>query len=116
MSNEHDMASNTYSPDGKVMQIDYACKAVDNTGTGIGVCCKYVITPNVSSSITPPPPIKKTLRSPFSPLFSGEEKIVWLWGHCTKGTLFMRGVVFQAFKHFNHLPRGDKTLYSFPSV
>eukprot|EP01061_Rhynchopus_euleeides_P036135 TRINITY_DN60928_c0_g1_i1.p2 TRINITY_DN60928_c0_g1~~TRINITY_DN60928_c0_g1_i1.p2 ORF type:complete len:244 (+),score=119.00 TRINITY_DN60928_c0_g1_i1:143-874(+) len=37
---DHDLDANVYSPDGKVMQIDYACKAVDNTGTGMGVCCK----------------------------------------------------------------------------
>ena len=28
----YDLSSTTYSPDGKVFQIEYACKAVDNSG------------------------------------------------------------------------------------
>ena len=39
---DHDLDANVYSPDGKVFQIDYACKAVGATGSGLGICCKYV--------------------------------------------------------------------------
>jgi hypothetical protein len=30
----YDLSSTTYSPDGKVFQIEYAAKAVDNSGCG----------------------------------------------------------------------------------
>ena len=28
----YDLSTTSYSPDGKVFQVDYACKAVDNGG------------------------------------------------------------------------------------
>mmetsp|Transcript_10305 Transcript_10305/g.19510 ORF Transcript_10305/g.19510 Transcript_10305/m.19510 type:complete len:250 (+) Transcript_10305:103-852(+) len=36
----YDLSSTTFSPDGKVFQVDYATKAVDNSGTAIGLRCK----------------------------------------------------------------------------
>ena len=36
----YDLSTTTYSPDGKVFQVDYACKAVDNGGLVLGVRCK----------------------------------------------------------------------------
>lgn len=36
----YDLSSTTFSPDGKVFQVDYANKAVDNSGTVIGLRCK----------------------------------------------------------------------------
>jgi 20S proteasome subunit alpha 7 len=36
----YDLSSTTFSPDGKVFQVDYATKAVDNSGTAIGLKCK----------------------------------------------------------------------------
>mmetsp|Transcript_20351 Transcript_20351/g.24410 ORF Transcript_20351/g.24410 Transcript_20351/m.24410 type:complete len:250 (+) Transcript_20351:127-876(+) len=36
----YDLSVNTYSPDGKVFQVDYAQKAVDNSGTVVGLRCK----------------------------------------------------------------------------
>lgn len=36
----YDLSTTTYSPDGKVFQVDYACKAVDNGGLALGVKCK----------------------------------------------------------------------------
>jgi 20S proteasome subunit alpha 7 len=36
----YDLSTTTYSPDGKVFQVDYACKAVDNGGLALGVRCK----------------------------------------------------------------------------
>ena len=35
----YDLSTTTYSPDGKVFQVDYACKAVDNGGLALGIQC-----------------------------------------------------------------------------
>jgi len=36
----YDLSPTTYSPDGRVFQVEYAGKAVDNSGTAIGIRCK----------------------------------------------------------------------------
>ena len=36
----YDQSTTTYSPDGRVFQIEYAAKAVDNSGTAVGIRCK----------------------------------------------------------------------------
>ncbi|OAY57892.1 proteasome subunit alpha type-3 [Manihot esculenta] len=36
----YDLSVTTFSPDGRVFQIEYAAKAVDNSGTVIGIKCK----------------------------------------------------------------------------
>jgi 20S proteasome subunit alpha 7 len=36
----YDLSVTTYSPDGRLFQIEYAGKAVENSGTAIGICCK----------------------------------------------------------------------------
>ncbi|KAI8364435.1 nucleophile aminohydrolase [Blakeslea trispora] len=36
----YDLSVATYSPDGRVFQVEYANKAVDNSGTAIGLCVK----------------------------------------------------------------------------
>lgn len=36
----YDLSATTYSPDGRVFQVEYAGKAVDNSGTAIGIRCK----------------------------------------------------------------------------
>lgn len=36
----YDLSTTTFSPDGRVFQVEYAVKAVENTGTTIGLCCK----------------------------------------------------------------------------
>ncbi|KAF4692949.1 Proteasome subunit alpha type-3 [Perkinsus olseni] len=36
----YDLSATTYSPDGRVFQIEYAQKAVDNGGTALALCCK----------------------------------------------------------------------------
>lgn len=36
----YDQSATTFSPDGRVFQVEYASKAVDNSGTAIGVRCK----------------------------------------------------------------------------
>ena len=35
----YDLSTTTYSPDGKVFQVDYAGKAVDNGGLALGIKC-----------------------------------------------------------------------------
>ncbi|ORZ29807.1 nucleophile aminohydrolase [Catenaria anguillulae PL171] len=36
----YDLSSSTYSPDGRIFQVEYANKAVENSGTAIGLRCK----------------------------------------------------------------------------
>mmetsp|Transcript_57064 Transcript_57064/g.105495 ORF Transcript_57064/g.105495 Transcript_57064/m.105495 type:complete len:254 (+) Transcript_57064:95-856(+) len=36
----YDLSVTTYSPDGRVFQVEYAGKAVENSGTAVAVCCK----------------------------------------------------------------------------
>ncbi|CAI5515572.1 unnamed protein product [Closterium sp. Naga37s-1] len=36
----YDLSVTTYSPDGRIFQIEYAGKAVDNSGTAVGLRCK----------------------------------------------------------------------------
>jgi len=36
----YDLSVSTFSPDGRVFQVEYASKAVDNSGTAIGAVCK----------------------------------------------------------------------------
>lgn len=36
----YDLSASTYSPDGRIFQIEYAMKAVENAGTAIGIRTK----------------------------------------------------------------------------
>lgn len=54
----YDLSCTTYSPEGKVFQMEYASKAVDNSGTAIGVRCKDGIVLGVEKLI-----ISKMLES-----------------------------------------------------
>lgn len=36
----YDQSTTTFSPDGRVFQVEYAMKAVDNSSTAIGIRCK----------------------------------------------------------------------------
>jgi 20S proteasome subunit alpha 7 len=36
----YDLSVSTFSPDGRVFQVEYAAKAVENSGTVVGLCCK----------------------------------------------------------------------------
>jgi 20S proteasome subunit alpha 7 len=36
----YDLSVTTFSPDGRVYQVEYAQKAVENSGTSIAICCK----------------------------------------------------------------------------
>jgi len=54
----YDLSCTTYSPEGKVFQIEYASKAVDNSGTAVGVRCKDGVVLGVEKLI-----ISKMLES-----------------------------------------------------
>eukprot|EP00401_Gymnodinium_catenatum_P030946 CAMPEP_0117488496 /NCGR_PEP_ID=MMETSP0784-20121206/16546_1 /TAXON_ID=39447 /ORGANISM="" /LENGTH=250 /DNA_ID=CAMNT_0005283187 /DNA_START=122 /DNA_END=874 /DNA_ORIENTATION=+ len=36
----YDLSVTTFTPDGQVLQVDYAKKAVENSGTALAICCK----------------------------------------------------------------------------
>jgi len=36
----YDFDVTTYSPDGRIFQVEYAMKAVENSGTALAICCK----------------------------------------------------------------------------
>ena len=36
----YDQSTTTFSPDGRIFQVEYASKAVDNSSTAIGIRCK----------------------------------------------------------------------------
>ena len=36
----YDQSTTTFSPDGRVFQVEYATKAVDNSSTAVGIRCK----------------------------------------------------------------------------
>ena len=36
----YDQSTTTFSPDGRVFQVEYASKAVDNSGTAVGIKCR----------------------------------------------------------------------------
>lgn len=36
----YDLSVTTFSPDGRVFQVEYAAKAVENSGTTVAICCK----------------------------------------------------------------------------
>eukprot|EP01060_Flectonema_neradi_P037965 TRINITY_DN781_c4_g1_i1.p1 TRINITY_DN781_c4_g1~~TRINITY_DN781_c4_g1_i1.p1 ORF type:complete len:246 (+),score=47.74 TRINITY_DN781_c4_g1_i1:54-791(+) len=48
---EYDQDASVYSPEGKIIQLDYAAKAVDNLGTAVGVCCKDGVVVGVEKLI-----------------------------------------------------------------
>ncbi|CAI0397756.1 unnamed protein product [Linum tenue] len=47
----YDLSVTTFSPDGRVFQIEYAAKAVDNSGTVVGIKCKDGIVMGVEKLI-----------------------------------------------------------------
>mmetsp|Transcript_9256 Transcript_9256/g.32156 ORF Transcript_9256/g.32156 Transcript_9256/m.32156 type:complete len:249 (+) Transcript_9256:199-945(+) len=48
----YDLSVTTYSPDGKVFQVEYAQKAVDNSGTSVGLRCKDGVVLGVEKFVT----------------------------------------------------------------
>jgi len=48
----YDLSVTTFSPDGRVFQVEYASKAVDNSGTVVGIRCKDGIVLGVEKLIS----------------------------------------------------------------
>uniref|UniRef100_A0A0E0KQP0 Proteasome subunit alpha type n=2 Tax=Oryza punctata TaxID=4537 RepID=A0A0E0KQP0_ORYPU len=48
----YDLSVTTFSPDGRVFQVEYAGKAVDNSRTVVGIKCKYGIVLGVEKLVT----------------------------------------------------------------
>lgn len=47
----YDYTVTTFSPDGRVFQVEYAVKAVEKSGTLVGICCKDGVVMGVEKSI-----------------------------------------------------------------
>jgi 20S proteasome subunit alpha 7 len=48
----YDLSASTYSPDGRIFQVEYANKAVENAGTAIGLKCKDGVVLAVEKLVT----------------------------------------------------------------
>uniref|UniRef100_A0A7S1XC26 Proteasome subunit alpha type n=1 Tax=Compsopogon caeruleus TaxID=31354 RepID=A0A7S1XC26_9RHOD len=58
----YDLSSTTFSPDGRVFQVEYAHKAVENSGTVLGVACKDGVVLAVEKIVTSKMLVPGTLR------------------------------------------------------
>mmetsp|Transcript_5709 Transcript_5709/g.10052 ORF Transcript_5709/g.10052 Transcript_5709/m.10052 type:complete len:257 (-) Transcript_5709:1012-1782(-) len=58
----YDLSTNTFSPDGRVFQIEYCSKAVENSGSAVGVRCKDGIVLAVEKIILSRMMIDSSLR------------------------------------------------------
>jgi 20S proteasome subunit alpha 7 len=47
----YDLSPTTYSPDGRVYQVEYAQKAVSNSGTVVGICCSDGVVLGVENMV-----------------------------------------------------------------
>jgi len=60
----YDLSVTTFSPDGRVFQVEYAGKAVENSGTAIAICCKdgviWAVEKFLLSKMLVPGTIKRT--------------------------------------------------------
>jgi len=60
----YDLSVTTFSPDGRVFQVEYAGKAVENSGTAIAICCKdgivFAVEKFLNSKMLVPGTIKRT--------------------------------------------------------
>jgi len=57
----YDLSSSTFSPDGRIFQVEYATKAVEHAGTSIGILCTDGVVLGVQK-----PLLQKMLVSSFS--------------------------------------------------
>lgn len=57
----YDLSSSTFSPDGRIFQVEYATKAVEHAGTAIGILCSDGVILGVQK-----PLLQKMLVSSFS--------------------------------------------------
>jgi len=60
----YDLSVTTFSPDGRVFQVEYAGKAVENSGTSMAICCKdgviFAVEKFLNSKMLVPGTIKRT--------------------------------------------------------
>mmetsp|Transcript_3239 Transcript_3239/g.4386 ORF Transcript_3239/g.4386 Transcript_3239/m.4386 type:complete len:255 (+) Transcript_3239:64-828(+) len=60
----YDLSVTTFSPDGRVFQVEYAGKAVENSGTSLAICCKdgiiFAVEKFLNSKMLVPGTIKRT--------------------------------------------------------
>mmetsp|Transcript_66986 Transcript_66986/g.143246 ORF Transcript_66986/g.143246 Transcript_66986/m.143246 type:complete len:255 (-) Transcript_66986:62-826(-) len=60
----YDLSVTTFSPDGRVFQVEYAGKAVENSGTALAICCKdgviFAVEKFLLSKMLVPGTIKRT--------------------------------------------------------
>eukprot|EP00744_Colponema_vietnamica_P001093 GILI01001848.1.p1 GENE.GILI01001848.1~~GILI01001848.1.p1 ORF type:complete len:274 (+),score=82.46 GILI01001848.1:71-823(+) len=62
----YDLSTTTFSPDGRVFQVEYAMKAVDNSSTAIGLRCKDGVILGVEKLIQSKMLVEGTNRRVFS--------------------------------------------------
>ncbi|SCV75000.1 BQ2448_8029 [Microbotryum intermedium] len=79
----YDLSSSTYSPDGRIFQVEYANKAVENSGTAIGLRCKdgivLAVEKLVSSKLLVPGANKRIATVDLhAGVVSGLDKCYWL--------------------------------------
>jgi 20S proteasome subunit alpha 7 len=67
----YDLSSSTFSPDGRIFQVEYATKAVEHAGTAIGILCKDGVVLGVQ---------KPLLQKLLVPTFS--QRIYTVASHC----------------------------------
>jgi 20S proteasome subunit alpha 7 len=48
----YDLAASTFSPDGRIFQVEYAQKAVDNSSTIVSLSSKYGVISAVEKAVT----------------------------------------------------------------
>lgn len=58
----YDLSSTTFSPDGRVFQVEYASKAVENSGTCLGIRCRDGVVLAVEKTIISKMLVPGTLR------------------------------------------------------
>lgn len=49
---QYDLSASQFSPDGRVFQVEYAIKAVENSGTAMGLRCKDGVVFGVEKLVT----------------------------------------------------------------
>lgn len=62
----YDLSVTTFSPDGRVYQVEYAHKAVENSGTALAICCKDGIVFATEKLITSKMLVHGTNRRTFA--------------------------------------------------
>ena len=58
----YDLSTTTFSPDGRVFQVEYCSKAVENSGTCLGLRCKDGVVMAVEKIVTSKMLVKGSCR------------------------------------------------------